>query len=226
MMKLLHWSLLLNVVILTILSTVIRSTRHSHCDWRCSDGHFTRSTNWRWYIPAKCSWATNVYNIVLFLWLADIQNCIYQILMGEIQGRNHVFKDGVPVPWSGVLLPFYRKKKLDRSAKFGAIGYIITLFIKILRVNLGGPSKLWGYRPPDSPVVTPIGKSEFGQCPQTSGLPLPMWHETLFDELKASAWVQTGALCDLQNKPKCCPPKLRPWTRWANSRRSPRPLVC
>ena len=47
--------------------------------------------------------------------------------MGEIQGRNHVFKDGVPVPWSGVLLPFYRKKKLDRSTKFGAVGYIITL---------------------------------------------------------------------------------------------------
>jgi len=43
------------------------------------------------------------------------------------QGFNHVFKVGGPIPWSRVLLPFYRKK-LDRSTQFGAVGYIITLY--------------------------------------------------------------------------------------------------
>jgi len=58
------------------------------------------------------------------------------------QGRNHVFIVGGPVPWSRVLLPFYRKK-LDRSTQFDAVGYIVTLFIKKLRENLRGPSKFW-----------------------------------------------------------------------------------
>jgi len=43
-------------------------------------------------------------------------------------GRNHVFKVGGPLPWSRVLLPFYRKI-LDRSTEFGAVGYIITLYL-------------------------------------------------------------------------------------------------
>jgi len=30
-----------------------------------------------------------------------------------------------------------------------------------------------------------------------------MWHEMLFDELKASAYVQKGAFCGVQNTPKC-----------------------
>jgi len=41
------------------------------------------------------------------------------------QGRNHIFKVGGPVPWSRVLLPFYRKK-IDRFTQFGAVGNIIT----------------------------------------------------------------------------------------------------
>jgi len=68
--------------------------------------------------------------------------------------RNHVFKAGCPVPWSRVLLPFYRKK-LDRSTQFGAIGYIITLFIKKLRKNLGVRPNFWGSGPPNLPVVAP-----------------------------------------------------------------------
>jgi len=43
------------------------------------------------------------------------------------QGRNHVFKVGGQIPWSRVLLSFYRKK-IDRSTQFGAVGYIITLY--------------------------------------------------------------------------------------------------
>ena len=34
---------------------------------------------------------------------------------------------GGPIPWSKVLLPYYRKK-IDRSTQFGAVGYIITLY--------------------------------------------------------------------------------------------------
>jgi len=43
------------------------------------------------------------------------------------QGSNHVFKVAGPIPWSRVLLPFYRKK-LDRFTQFGAVGYIIILY--------------------------------------------------------------------------------------------------
>jgi len=44
-----------------------------------------------------------------------------------MQERNHVFKVGGPIPWSSVLLPFYRKK-LNSYTQFGAVGYIITLY--------------------------------------------------------------------------------------------------
>jgi len=64
-------------------------------------------------------------------------------------GFKHVFKVGGPVPWSRVLLPFYRKK-LDRSTQFDAVGYIITLcsskgYVKSWGVRsnfLGGPDTL------------------------------------------------------------------------------------
>jgi len=54
-----------------------------------------------------------------------------------------------PIPWSRVLLPFYRKK-LDRSTQFGAVGYIITLYSSKSYVKkLGDPSKFGGSGPPD-----------------------------------------------------------------------------
>jgi len=54
--------------------------------------------------------------------------------------RNNIFKVGGPIPWSRVLLPFYRKK-LDRSTQFGAVGYIITLYSSKSYV------KSWGVHP-------------------------------------------------------------------------------
>jgi len=51
---------------------------------------------------------------------------MFHFIFDYNQRRNHVFKVGGPIPWSRVLLPFYRKK-LDRSTQFGAVGYIITL---------------------------------------------------------------------------------------------------
>jgi len=50
-------------------------------------------------------------------------------------------KLGGPMPWSWLLLPFYRKK-LDRSTQFGAVGYIITLYSSKSYV------KRWGSGPP------------------------------------------------------------------------------
>ena len=45
--------------------------------------------------------------------VAPLQAAVAYLHHGTVvtcdQGRNHVFKVGVPVPWSGVLLPFYRK---------------------------------------------------------------------------------------------------------------------
>jgi len=58
------------------------------------------------------------------------------------------------VYWSKVLLPFYTFK-IDRSTQFGASGYIITLFIKKLPENLGGPSKFGGSGPPTSQWLRP-----------------------------------------------------------------------
>ena len=43
------------------------------------------------------------------------------------------------IPWSRVLLPFYRNK-LDRSTKFGAVGYIITIYSSKSYVKRWGPS--------------------------------------------------------------------------------------
>ena len=77
------------------------------------------------------------------------------------QGRNHVFKVGGPIPWSRVLLPFYRKK-LDRSTQFGAVGYIITLYLSKSYVKSGGPSIFWGGGVPDPlprpSVVAPMSE--------------------------------------------------------------------
>jgi len=62
---------------------------------------------------------------------------------------NHVFKVGGPIPWSRVLLPFY-KKKLDRFAQFGAVCYIITLYSSKSYV------KSWGGPDPRPIVVAPM----------------------------------------------------------------------
>ena len=78
---------------------------------------------------------------------------------GFTQGRYHVFKVGGPIPWSMVLLPFYRKK-LDKSTQFGAVGYIITLYSSKSYVkSWGSPSKFWGGPDPtpNPPVVASMG---------------------------------------------------------------------
>ena len=66
------------------------------------------------------------------------------------QGRNHVFKVGGPIPWSRVLLSFYRKK-LDRFTQFGAVGYIITLYSSKSYVKSWGSVQIWGVRTSPTP---------------------------------------------------------------------------
>jgi len=44
---------------------------------------------------------------------------------------------------------------------------------------------------------------ERGQLPPNLGLTPQMWHETLFDEPKASAYMCKKVFCGIQNMPKC-----------------------
>ena len=53
------------------------------------------------------------------------------------QRRNHVFKVGGPIPWSRVLLPFYRKKIRQVYPVWCIRLHNHTLFIKKLRNKLG-----------------------------------------------------------------------------------------
>jgi len=63
------------------------------------------------------------------------------------QGLDHVFKVGVQFLGLWYYCPS-TEKKLDRSTQFGAIGYIITLFIKKLREYLGIRPNFGGSGPP------------------------------------------------------------------------------
>jgi len=79
-------------------------------------------------------------------------HCLNWADINVSQRRNHIFKVGGPVPWSRVLLPFYRKK-LDRSTQFGAVGYIITLYSSKLPIKLGVRPNFGEVRTP--PLPTP-----------------------------------------------------------------------
>ena len=77
---------------------------------------------------------TKLYPIKKRMWVFSSPLTSVKIYLRYLQGRNHIFKVGGSVFWYKVLLPFYRKK-LDRSSQFGAVGFIITLFIKKLYVK-------------------------------------------------------------------------------------------
>ena len=57
-------------------------------------------------------------------------------LSSHNRGRNHVFKVGGPIPWSRVLLPFYRKIRQVYPIWCSRL-HNHTVFIKKLRKNLG-----------------------------------------------------------------------------------------
>ena len=70
------------------------------------------------------------------------------------QGRNHVFKVGRPIPWSKILLPFYRKIRPIYPVWCSRL-HNHTLFIRKLRKKLRGLSKFLGSGPHDPRVVAP-----------------------------------------------------------------------
>jgi len=72
--------------------------------------------------------------LLVFLRIGLYAIQIHFLLIAGHQWRNHVFRVGGPIPRSRVLLPFYRKK-LDRSIRFDAVGYIITLYSSISYVK-------------------------------------------------------------------------------------------
>ena len=100
-----------------------------------------------------------------------------------VQGRNHVFKvGGGPIPWSRVLLPFYRKK-LDRSTQFDAVGYIITLHSSKRYVISWGSVQILG----------------------RSGPPTPQWLRPCCRLSFGGTWTGEGAVA-IRPKPRPCHP--------------------
>jgi len=69
------------------------------------------------------------------------------------QERNHVYRVGSPLSWSGVLLPFSRKIFLERYTQFGAVRYPHQTPTKRLCKKLGVRPNSGGSVPPDPPVV-------------------------------------------------------------------------
>jgi len=74
-------------------------------------------------------------------------------IIKETRGATTFSKLGVQ--FLGVGYYYLSTEKIDRSAQFGAVGYIISLFIKKLCKKSGGPSKFWGG--PDPLPQTPSG---------------------------------------------------------------------
>ena len=75
---------------------------------------------------------------------------LFHCRSGCMQGRNHVFKVGGPIPWSRVLLPFYRKNRQVYPVWCSRL-HNHTLFFEKLCKKLGRPSKFWGGPAPVPP---------------------------------------------------------------------------
>jgi len=76
------------------------------------------------------------------------------------QGRNHVYRVGSPLSWSGVLLPFSRNFFLERYTQFGAVCYPHQTPTKRLCKKLGVRPNSGGVRtsrPPSGCVHAPSG---------------------------------------------------------------------
>jgi len=73
-----------------------------------------------------------------------------------IRGATTLSKLEGPVSWSGVLLPFSRKK-LERYTQFGAVCYPQQTPTKKLRKKSGAVQFFRGVRIPPAPVVASMG---------------------------------------------------------------------
>jgi len=72
------------------------------------------------------------------------------------RGATTFFKVGGPIPWSRVLLPFYRKKIRQVYPVWCSRLHNHTLFIKKLCKKLGVRPNFGEVRTPDPPVVAPM----------------------------------------------------------------------
>ena len=109
--------------------------------WCSVCGQWWNILEWMWRVVCRrcLSWLPRTLSrSAVSHWLA-----LLSASGQHYQGRNHVFKVGGPIPWSRVLLPFYRKK-LDRSTQFGAVGYIITLYSSKSYVKSWGSVQISG----------------------------------------------------------------------------------
>ena len=101
------------------------------------------------------STATESYQTAVVTTSINTQHSTATVHMSTHLGRGETTPSelGGPVPWSRVLLPFYRNK-LDRSTQFGAVGYIITLYSSKSYVKSWGVCPNFGeVRTPRPPVV-------------------------------------------------------------------------
>ena len=71
----------------------------------------------------------------------------YRQMLHCVQGRNHVFKVGCPIPWSRALLPFYRKNRQVYPVWCSRL-HNHTLFIKKLCKSWGSVQILGKSGPP------------------------------------------------------------------------------
>ena len=108
-----------------------------------------RSTKWFY-----CYYYYSAFCVPCVSHEEESQSRVRRYFVGD-QGRYHVFKVGGLVPWSRVLLPFYRKK-IRQVYPVWCSRLHNQLFIKKLREKLGGPSKFWGSGPPNPRVVAPM----------------------------------------------------------------------
>jgi len=86
-----------------------------------------------------------------------LESMLPNLLIKDInpQWRNHVFKVGVQFLGLGYYYPS-TEKKLDRSTQFGAVGYIIALYLSKSYVKSWGSVQiLWRSGPPDPQWLRP-----------------------------------------------------------------------
>jgi len=86
---------------------------------------------------AQRQWCGIFYNNECFRYVQNSQK-----LWSESAAKPR-FQSWGSIPWSRVLLPFYRKK-LDRSIRFGAVGYIITPYSSKNYVKSWGSVQILG----------------------------------------------------------------------------------
>ena len=106
-------------------------------------------------VAQPSSWLTELDHHPQFIIINII--IILVVVLPPLFYRGATKSSKLGVQFLGLWYYYPSTEKIDWSTQFGSIGYIITLFIKKLRENLGGLSNFWGDSgPPQPPVVVPM----------------------------------------------------------------------